>query len=222
MPRSRDSSHDGDTGVCEENTPPDKQAHGNISLKSTKSGAGLQFLLLDCRIGVRVKGVFCSQMPVWTRTSNTARARDAEVAAPVWATLTRYATYMFTEIYAHRCDSRMLYIIIIQYKLYAFVYVHIYIYIYTHVYIHTPVQRCTRGGAHCACNWLRLRSISKPGVLAYLQEAIWSHLCAHLCGSSWYHYMVCMCRCRSRCRCRCICHMSYVYVLVYVRVYVRA
>ena len=36
------------TGVCEKNTPPERKTLGTISLKSTKSGAGEQFLPLDC------------------------------------------------------------------------------------------------------------------------------------------------------------------------------
>ena len=34
--------------------PPNKKTHGNISLENTKSGAGEQFLLLDCRLRVCV------------------------------------------------------------------------------------------------------------------------------------------------------------------------
>ena len=36
------------TGVCEKNTPPQKKTLWEISLKSTKSGTGEQFLPLDC------------------------------------------------------------------------------------------------------------------------------------------------------------------------------
>ena len=45
------------TGVCENNTPPDKKILGKLSLKNTKSGAGEEFLLLCCREKVLVKDV---------------------------------------------------------------------------------------------------------------------------------------------------------------------
>ena len=45
------------------NTPPEKRTPGKISLKNTKSGAGEEFLLLDCTVKARSKGVFL-QTPV--------------------------------------------------------------------------------------------------------------------------------------------------------------
>ena len=45
------------TGVCEKNTPPEKKC-GQKSSQSTKSGAGAQFLPLDCRTKAHVKDVF--------------------------------------------------------------------------------------------------------------------------------------------------------------------
>ena len=48
------------TGVCEQNTPPENDYLGNISLQSAKSGAGEQFLPLDCRAEVHLKEVFLS------------------------------------------------------------------------------------------------------------------------------------------------------------------
>ena len=42
------------------NTPQDKKTHGSISLNRFKSGAGEQFLLLDCRVRLRVKGMCLS------------------------------------------------------------------------------------------------------------------------------------------------------------------
>ena len=50
-----------DTGVCVKKT---RLAIRRRSLKNTESGAGEQFLLLDCRIRVSVKGLFFSQTPV--------------------------------------------------------------------------------------------------------------------------------------------------------------
>ena len=44
-----------DTSVCEENTPPEKKTLGERSLQSAKSGAGEQFLPLDCRPKARLK-----------------------------------------------------------------------------------------------------------------------------------------------------------------------
>ena len=44
-------------GVCEKNTPPEHHTHWNRSLLSTKSGAGEQFLLWDCRAKSSMKGV---------------------------------------------------------------------------------------------------------------------------------------------------------------------
>ena len=45
------------TGVCENHTPPEKNALGILSLKNTKSVPGLQFLLLCCKAKALVKGV---------------------------------------------------------------------------------------------------------------------------------------------------------------------
>ena len=44
-----------DTGVCEKNTPPERKTLWTISLKSTKSGTGEEFLLLFCRAEAYVK-----------------------------------------------------------------------------------------------------------------------------------------------------------------------
>ena len=44
------------TGVSEENTPPEKTTRRKISCQSTKSGAGEQFLPLDCRATVSARG----------------------------------------------------------------------------------------------------------------------------------------------------------------------
>ena len=40
-----------------QNTPPEKKTPKIISFWSTRSGAGEQFLLLDCRAKARVEGV---------------------------------------------------------------------------------------------------------------------------------------------------------------------
>ena len=48
----------------EKNTPPEKKALGKIGFQSTKSGAGEQFLPLDCMATGRVKGMCFSQTPV--------------------------------------------------------------------------------------------------------------------------------------------------------------
>ena len=50
--------------VGKTNTPPENDAHWKISFQSTNSGAGEQFMLLDCMAKARVKGSFCSQTPV--------------------------------------------------------------------------------------------------------------------------------------------------------------
>ena len=52
------------TGACEKNTPPKKKTREVISFENAKSGAGEQFLLLDCRARACAKGVFISQTPV--------------------------------------------------------------------------------------------------------------------------------------------------------------
>ena len=65
-PRPCDVFHLGqnsDTGVCEQNTPPEKTTLGDMSFRSTTSGAGEQFLLQDCMAKADVKGVFFSQTP---------------------------------------------------------------------------------------------------------------------------------------------------------------
>ena len=50
----------GHTGVCEQNTPPEKKTLGITSMNNTKSGAGkeFQFLLLFCRAEARATGMF--------------------------------------------------------------------------------------------------------------------------------------------------------------------
>ena len=52
------SSRPRDTDVCEKNTPPDRKTCGKTSFWRAKSGAGKQFLLLDCRAQALQKGVF--------------------------------------------------------------------------------------------------------------------------------------------------------------------
>ena len=47
------------------NIPTDKNTLGSISSKNNKSGGGEHFLLLDCRVTARRKGVFLSETPVW-------------------------------------------------------------------------------------------------------------------------------------------------------------
>ena len=47
-----------------ENTSRENNSHWNIGFQSTKSGAGEQFLLLDCRARACAKGVLFSQTPV--------------------------------------------------------------------------------------------------------------------------------------------------------------
>ena len=50
------------TGVCEKNTPPEKNTGGEISFESTESGAGEQFPPLDCKVDAHVKGVFSADI----------------------------------------------------------------------------------------------------------------------------------------------------------------
>ena len=47
-----------------ETAPPENNTPGIICLRNTKSAAGEQFLTLDCRAEVHLKGLFCSQTPV--------------------------------------------------------------------------------------------------------------------------------------------------------------
>ena len=60
--RHRDECHLTDTGTSVKKTAPERNAHGNSSFQSTKSGAGLQFLLPGGMAKAQVKGVF-SQTP---------------------------------------------------------------------------------------------------------------------------------------------------------------
>ena len=53
-----------DTGVSEKNTPPGRKTLWKIGFQSTESGAGMQFLPLDCLAKARAKGVFFPQTPV--------------------------------------------------------------------------------------------------------------------------------------------------------------
>ena len=48
-------------GVCEKNYIQDTKILGSITLKTTKSGAGEQFLPLDCAATARRKGVLLSR-----------------------------------------------------------------------------------------------------------------------------------------------------------------
>ena len=43
------------TGICEKNTPPENNTHWKISFQSSKSSAGEQFVLLDCRERAGIK-----------------------------------------------------------------------------------------------------------------------------------------------------------------------
>ena len=52
------------TGVCEKNTPPEKRTLGKIGFRSTKSGAGEQFLPLECKAKACAKAVSFSETPV--------------------------------------------------------------------------------------------------------------------------------------------------------------
>ena len=47
-----------------ENTPPENETLGKMSLQSTESGAGEQLLPLDSMARARIEGVFISQTPV--------------------------------------------------------------------------------------------------------------------------------------------------------------
>ena len=52
------------TGVCEKNNPLDKKTLRSMSLKSTRSGGGEQFLMLPCRAKARAARVLLSRAPV--------------------------------------------------------------------------------------------------------------------------------------------------------------
>ena len=52
---SNNNNNSSSTGICEKNTPPDKKTGWKISFESAKSGAGLQFLSLDCRAKAHLK-----------------------------------------------------------------------------------------------------------------------------------------------------------------------
>ena len=71
------------TGVCEKNTPPDKKTGWNISFESTKSGAGLQFLLLGRMAKAHGKGVFLLQTPAYrTRPSRDTTKKRTTATRP--------------------------------------------------------------------------------------------------------------------------------------------
>ena len=48
----------------QKHTPPDKKTGWKFSFENTKSGAGLQLLLLGRMAKARAKGIVCSQTPV--------------------------------------------------------------------------------------------------------------------------------------------------------------
>ena len=60
--------------VCGKSVPPKKKDLGQISFQRTKSGAGGQLLLKDCKAEVRVKGVFVSRTLASVRWSFSAAA----------------------------------------------------------------------------------------------------------------------------------------------------
>ena len=50
-----------DSGVCEKITPEEKKTREHVCFENTKSGAGEQFLLLDCRARA------CARVSPWSR-----------------------------------------------------------------------------------------------------------------------------------------------------------
>ena len=69
MKRPRSSPPENQVGsrynarVCEQNISPERRTQRNISFQNTKSGAGEQFLLQDCRARACAKGVFFHRHP---------------------------------------------------------------------------------------------------------------------------------------------------------------
>ena len=60
----------GDTRVCDKNTPSERTTRANFGFGKTKSGAGEQFLLFDCRAGACAEGVLISQTLVAPESLN--------------------------------------------------------------------------------------------------------------------------------------------------------
>ena len=110
--------------------------------QNTESGAGEQFLLLDCRIRVRVKRIcVCSKTPVWLIWLGSIPTNRATCGLPVNVDIKRtrttvlLRTYVFTR--AQRCSSY----VCVCVCTYAYMYIR-YIYIYIHTYIRISYIIC--------------------------------------------------------------------------------
>ena len=152
------------TGVCDKKTPK-KMTLGEISMINTKSGAGEEFLLLDCMVKAHMKGVkvkdsrsrgqtpalhrcrcFFTDTGVSSLPSQT-RAPSTSVMSPCNQT-TNYNTYkhkliMYIYIYIHICIHICVYVymcICIPICIYTYVCICVYIYIYIYEFIHTHTQ----------------------------------------------------------------------------------
>ena len=72
-------------GVCDKNTPPEKGTGRTIRLQSTKSEAGEQFLLLDCRAEARVKNMFFTDTGIYKRAQRCECHSASMLTSGGWA-----------------------------------------------------------------------------------------------------------------------------------------
>ena len=119
------------------NTPPDQKTLGSIGLKSTTSGPGEEFLLLDCRARARVKGVFFADTGMGTlhaRTPASAAAGTSSLPCDKrWGSqgyLSLSLCMMHIYIYTHVCIYIYIYIYMYTYKISLSLYISLSIYIY--------------------------------------------------------------------------------------------
>ena len=149
----------GDTDSCETSTPREKSTRRKIVVWSTKSWAGWQFLLKDCKARAHPKGVFVSQTPVgmFTGRSFTQRPlRETVGHEPDW--LRRRFVFgppnllggsnLFTALplgrffisVRWRTDPGTQLALIHIYTIYTYIicklYVYVYVYIYIYIYIY--------------------------------------------------------------------------------------
>ena len=116
-----------DSGVCGKNTPPDEETGWTVSSEITKSRAGFQFLLLDCKAKAHVKEVFFFTDRLHARTRRGERPWET-AAESLGESPSGSDIYIYIYIYVYIYIYMMLIIII-------YIYIYIYTYAYTYTYV---------------------------------------------------------------------------------------
>ena len=114
-----------DTGVCEKDASPENNTPRKIGFRSTKSGAGEQFLLKNRKAKARTPGVCFSQTPVC-------------VCIYIYIYIYVFvACYVYIYIYIYIICAYVYVYSYVTIYIYICTYIHIYIYIYIYAYTHT-------------------------------------------------------------------------------------